>query len=70
MKRGDVYPVTNDTHYSLPRGLQDGTLVRLLELDGGFWTVGLGPVERVAQAHRVRENLDGATVAEFANIGG
>jgi beta-phosphoglucomutase len=38
--------------------------------DGGFWTVGLGPAERVAQAHRVRANLDGATVAEFAAIGG
>ncbi len=38
--------------------------------DGGFWTVGLGPYERVRQAHRVRANLDGATVAEFERIGG
>jgi beta-phosphoglucomutase len=39
-------------------------------LDGGFWTVGLGPAERVGRAHRVRANLDAATVAEFATIGG
>ena len=38
--------------------------------DGGFWTVGLGPMERVKQAHRVRVNLEGASVAEFAGIGG
>ena len=38
--------------------------------DGGFWTVGLGPMERVKQAHRVRASLDGATVAEFAGIEG
>lgn len=36
--------------------------------DGGFWVVGLGPVERVGQAHRVRADLAGATVAEFAQI--
>jgi beta-phosphoglucomutase len=38
-------------------------------LAGGFWTVGLGPVERVGKAHRQREDLRGATVAEFAPMG-
>jgi beta-phosphoglucomutase len=34
-------------------------------LKGGFWTVGLGPKERVGHAHRIRDSLQGATVAEF-----
>ncbi len=32
---------------------------------GGFWTVGLGPQERVGKAHRVRESLAGAHVYDF-----
>lgn len=32
---------------------------------GGFWTVGLGPRERVGKAHRVRESLAGAHVYDF-----
>jgi hypothetical protein len=39
MRRGDVYPVTDSSHYSLPRDLEDGTFVRLLEFDAGYWTV-------------------------------
>ena len=35
-------------------------------LAGHFWTVGLGPVERVGKAHRVCPGLDGARVADFA----
>ena len=34
-------------------------------LAGGFWTVGLGPNERIGHAHRVRENLVDAHIAEF-----
>ncbi len=34
-------------------------------LAGRFWTVGLGPVERVGKAHRVRDGLQGARVADF-----
>ena len=35
-------------------------------LAGHFWVVGLGPVERVGKAHRVREGLQAAHVADFA----
>lgn len=38
-------------------------------LDGGFCVVGLGPRERVGKSHRVRADLRGATVAEFADLG-
>ncbi|RMG78324.1 MAG: beta-phosphoglucomutase [Chloroflexi bacterium] len=34
-------------------------------LTGGFWTVGLGPTERVGYAHRVLSSLAGAKVADF-----
>ena len=34
-------------------------------LAGGFWTVGIGPGERVGEAHMVRENLTGAHISEF-----
>jgi len=34
-------------------------------LAGGFWTVGIGPAERVGKAHRRRDNLAGARVADF-----
>lgn len=35
-------------------------------LAGGFWTVGIGPAERVGRAHRRRAGFAGARVAEFA----
>lgn len=35
-------------------------------LAGGFWTVGIGPAERVGRAHRLRENLADAHVSEFS----
>jgi beta-phosphoglucomutase len=34
-------------------------------LAGGFWTVGIGPAERVGRAHRLRPDLAGARVADF-----
>jgi beta-phosphoglucomutase len=34
-------------------------------LAGGFWTVGLGPAERVGKAHHVRDNLEGAHITDF-----
>lgn len=37
-------------------------------LAGGFWTVGIGPAERVGQAHRVRDDLKDATLAEFVRL--
>jgi beta-phosphoglucomutase len=35
-------------------------------LNGGFWTVGIGPEERVGAAHRVIEHLDGAHITDFS----
>lgn len=32
---------------------------------GGFWTVGLGPAERVGHAHRVVAHLEGARAGDF-----
>lgn len=37
-------------------------------LAGGFKTVGIGPHERVARAHRVVPDLDGAKVAHFLDL--
>lgn len=34
-------------------------------LAGGFYTVGVGPVERLAGAHQVRASLEGGRVADF-----
>ncbi len=34
-------------------------------LAGKFWSVGIGPEERVGHAHRLRDNLIGACVDEF-----
>jgi hypothetical protein len=38
-KPGDVFPVRDSFHYALPKGLKDGTLVKLLSFDHGYWTV-------------------------------
>ncbi len=35
-------------------------------LVGGFWTVGLGPQERVGKAHRVIDSLAGAHISDFS----
>ena len=37
-KPGDYWPVRNSYHYPLPPGLEDGTLVKLLSFDHGYWT--------------------------------
>jgi beta-phosphoglucomutase len=34
-------------------------------LNGGFYAVGIGPAERIGQAHWRRVNLDGAAIQEF-----
>ena len=39
MNRGDVLPVTDSTHYSLPPGLKHGDFVKLIDFDHGYWTV-------------------------------
>jgi hypothetical protein len=38
-KPGDYWPVRQSYHYPLPIGLDDGTLVKLLSYDHGYWTV-------------------------------
>lgn len=37
-------------------------------LAGGFWTVGIGPAERVGHAHTRRDDMHATTIAEFASI--
>jgi beta-phosphoglucomutase len=34
-------------------------------LSGGFWTLGIGPAERVSRAHRIRDDLSNSQVSEF-----
>ncbi len=36
---GDVFPVFDCQSYPLPRGLKQGTAVKLISFDCGFWTV-------------------------------
>jgi len=38
-KPGDILPVRNSYHYPLPRGLAEGTVVKLIAFDHGYWTV-------------------------------
>ena len=38
-KPGDVFPVTDSYHYALPPGLAEGTLVKLIAFDHGYWVV-------------------------------
>ena len=35
----DYWPVRQSYHYPLPPGLEDGTLVKLLSFEHGYWTV-------------------------------
>lgn len=37
-------------------------------LQGGFWTVGIGPADRVGKAHKIRPDLAGAAIHEFATF--
>jgi beta-phosphoglucomutase len=37
-------------------------------LQGGFWTVGIGPVERIGKAHKIRPDLAGAKIGDFAEF--
>ena len=37
MKPGDVFPVHNSFSYALPKGLKEGTLVKLIVFDHGYW---------------------------------
>ena len=39
MKPGDVFPVSNSFSYALPKGLKEGTRVKLIAFDHGYWTV-------------------------------
>jgi hypothetical protein len=38
-KPGAVFPVRDGFHYALPSGLKDGTLVKLLRFERGYWVV-------------------------------
>lgn len=44
---------------------EDATAGVQSALEGGFWTVGIGPHERVGQAHRVIDDLSNARVDDF-----
>jgi hypothetical protein len=38
-KPGDQVPVKHSHSFALPPGLSEGTIVKLVSFDGGFWTV-------------------------------
>jgi hypothetical protein len=48
VKAGDLVKVTNAVHYTLPAGLRDGDVVKLISFDHGYWTA-----EKHGQEYRV-----------------
>ena len=57
-KPGDVFPVRDSFHYSLPPGLKDGTLVTLLSFDHGYWTVEASGKQYIVFAGRVDSGME------------
>ena len=51
-RAGEVYPVQQSYHYPLPRGLEPGTLVKLMAHDHGYWIV-----EANGERYRVFQSL-------------